>query len=1228
MSGTPGPVVQQGQVWTVAQWNAFFASLGLKADYTSIADINTALTTLISSGITQSVGLAATNNVVGNIQRELIPMQAIDAAAVAAITTLQSSDASQQNSTATLQISVAALQASDASHQANVAALQGSDAVLQANIVALQNAVAALQAGAAIPGAPTGLSTGTITSTTIVFNWITGAGPAATGYVLQRSPAGTNTWTTANTIASTAVTVTTTPPGATGVLYDWRVFGTNAAGSGPASSPPVTIGTLAAVPVAPTGLAGVVAGLTIVFTWVAGAGGSAATGYTLERSPAGAGTWTTADTIIAPTVTTTVTPPGAPGTQYDWRVFGTNGSGSGPPSTPITRGIPATVPTRPTGLAAGAVTATSIAWTWVAGVGGTPAAGYTLQRSPVGAGTFTTAATTVAPTVSVTATGLTPGASYDWQVFGTNAVGSGPVSTPPVNKATTPPAPVQSPAFTSTTQNAPPIIMANGDQFSVVAGRLLLNGNPAGSTNGVVAALIDASTPGLLYYDSNDPAYATLPGGIAWFLWNGVQGAPSFDPRPGQPTAVSTLAILNFIKQMAGHHVLVGQYIDSALSGAADATAFTTLTGKHVAILGDGYWPPRSTTAAANVGPVNTTAIAHWNAGGIPCLNVFYPSPSGGDLFAPADILQCITPGSAQYIALHARYDQEIAGLLALQTAGVVVLNRAFMECKPGLFWWSVGSASTNWTPANFITLWQQRDAYFKSKAVNNIIRIYSQGFNTGDGSGLNTYPGDAYVDFQGEDVFTDAATDFLALYQNERTQHPFVPWCMAEWGSGNTTTPDASFDMQRLINDTKNSLTQSCFFQAWSAGWRIASMTNVVAAMNDPYVLYRENLNRPGATPTESAHDTTVTTVGPSIVDAALNVWTLAVGTGGQASFQIVVNGVLQTITAAVDLIRYYNPVGAAVPGTTKQQVVQHNTFGDWFISTGISANIVSWVQIAGDPDIVSQAPAPAAAVGYNTQTFGDLVIPGTNWFAGPNGNNSVVQGDGSILFPGTAGYSANLQTVAIDAAGSTIGGRSFGGRTWGGGGYFECTMRYTGSTPPSGVPCPAFWLNDVENQLADAGTSGSQSHWPGQPAGYVDSIEWDITEVNNGFGSMGFTVHNWYGFNPANDQAAVSDGSPANGLGNQAVYFTVAGLWVPATDTTQGYIQHYYNGNPVGNRIVWNKYNPALGPPPHEGSNAFSRIDQVHMYMILGTGPANPMTVQRVRVFQANGSANLPPS
>lgn len=414
------------------------ASLGNAADTTTVAGLSTTVATTAATAAATSAGLAATNSVVSAVQQDTLSLHATDAAATAAITTLQSGSISQLNQTTALATAAATTRTDVSALQASNATLVASNASLSNAVTILQNTVAALQGLATVPNAPTALSTGTITSSTIVFNWVAAVGgSAATGYILQRSPTGINTWTTSDTIGSTAVTVTTTPPGAVGTLYDWRVAGTNGSGTGPASFPLVTVGTLAAVPTAPTGLSGSVFGSTIIFTWNAGAGGTAATGYILQRSPTGANTFTTANTIATTAVTVTTTPPGVPGTGYDWRVLGTNGSGSGPPSNQVTLGIPATVPTQPTGLVASGLSATQVTFTWVAGAGGTPATGYTLLRSPAGAGTYTPAATTTAPTVTTTVT--PPGAqatAYDWHVFGSNAVGPGPVSAPPVTAGT------------------------------------------------------------------------------------------------------------------------------------------------------------------------------------------------------------------------------------------------------------------------------------------------------------------------------------------------------------------------------------------------------------------------------------------------------------------------------------------------------------------------------------------------------------------------------------------------------------------------------------------------------------------------------------------------------------------------------------------------------------------------------------------------------------------------
>ena len=246
--------------------------------------------------------------------------------------------------------------------------------------------------------------------------------------------------------------------------------------------------------------------------------------------------------------------------------------------------------------------------------------------------------------------------------------------------------------------------------------------------------------------------------------------------------------------------------------------------------------------------------IAQWKAGGLVYLNEFFPSPTGERWYGTADPVQVTTPGRAQYIALHAMYDQEAAGLQALQNAGVIVIYRPFMESRFH-FWWGFGSKS-GWTDALWITLWQQHYNYLtQTKKLDNLIWVYSQGFNAGDGNGHNNYPGDAFVDIQGEDVYSDmASADFGDLYANQTTQHPTKPWAMAEWGSGTPFKSTLNFDMNSLITDIQNNMPKTIFFQAWSgmgpptkrAGWAIAYMQNVKGAIANPYSLVRENLNRP----------------------------------------------------------------------------------------------------------------------------------------------------------------------------------------------------------------------------------------------------------------------------------------------------------------------------------------------------------------------------------------------
>lgn len=153
---------------------------------------------------------------------------------------------------------------------------------------------------------------------------------AATSYNLRSSPAGTGTWTTVSTVASP---YTLTGLGA-GAVYDVAVQGANTGGAG-AWSAITSLSTASAGPFVPNIPAiasvvptpdGTVTKLTVTWTAPATDGShSAATGYNLRTSPAGAGTWTTMTNVTSPTIVTGL----GGGTAMDVEVQATNTAGSG-----------------------------------------------------------------------------------------------------------------------------------------------------------------------------------------------------------------------------------------------------------------------------------------------------------------------------------------------------------------------------------------------------------------------------------------------------------------------------------------------------------------------------------------------------------------------------------------------------------------------------------------------------------------------------------------------------------------------------------------------------------------------------------------------------------------------------------------------------------------------------------------------------------------------------------
>ena len=265
------------------------------------------------------------------------------------------------------------------------------------------------------------------------------------------------------------------------------------------------------------------------------------------------------------------------------------------------------------------------------------------------------------------------------------------------------------------------------------------------------------------------------------------------------------------------------------------------------------------------------------------------------------------------------------------------------------------------------------------------------------------------------------------------------------------------------------------------------------------------------------------------------------------------------------------------------------------------------------------SGIPAIAAAVGYDTETFGPAINvgttpnPTTSYPQFTNGANMVpfdflgtswtnigeTNSNGSVTLDGTGEtYGNGLATASVTPPGQTLNGIAFGG-----GGYFQVTM--SGNGPMS------FWMNDAATMNGASNGTGvnAEDSW----------VEADIAEFDTP-GAYGFTLHNWYGAVGSGDVVNANENGASPPGANYTQPNAYGMLWVPATATTQGYVKFYFNGQQVGNTITWNKYKPGSGPPSLSNGTAFSVLDQLHLALILGAGSSTSTTVYNVEVWQAS--------
>src|SRR3989441_687098 len=289
---------------------------------------------------------------------------------------------------------------------------------------------------AVAPSPPTGLVATAVSSSQIGLTWTAptdNGGSAITGYKIERSTDGGTTWSAlVNTCGTSTSCSDTGLPHTT--TFTYRVSAINSVGTGSPSTT-ASAATLAVAPSPPTGLAASASSSSqISLGWTAPAdnGGSAITGYKIDRSTDGGLTWSTIVSNSGSTATTYSDTGLTRATTYTYRVSAINSAGTGFPSDTKSATTLSIAPSPPSGLSATAVSSSQISLTWTAPAdnGGSPITGYKIERSTDGGSTWTTlVANTGSTAASYSDTGLSHTTTYTYRVSAINSAGTGSPST-------------------------------------------------------------------------------------------------------------------------------------------------------------------------------------------------------------------------------------------------------------------------------------------------------------------------------------------------------------------------------------------------------------------------------------------------------------------------------------------------------------------------------------------------------------------------------------------------------------------------------------------------------------------------------------------------------------------------------------------------------------------------------------------------------------------------------